>query len=54
MVHENLIGSIDHPFRNLFDESAYISSGFGHGDSAELRLRNLCAALPLCRGNRRG
>jgi hypothetical protein len=41
MVHEYLIGSIDHPLRNLFDESAHISSGFSHG-------------VRLGRGNRRG
>jgi hypothetical protein len=30
MVHENLIGSIDDPLRNLLDESAHVSSGFSH------------------------
>ena len=41
MVNENLIGSVDHPFRNLLDESAHISSGFSH-------------EIFLCRGNRWG
>jgi hypothetical protein len=30
MIHENLIGSIDDPLRNLLDESAHVSSGFSH------------------------
>ena len=41
MVHENLVGSIDDPLRNLLDESPHISSGFSH---------ETC----LCRGNCRG
>jgi hypothetical protein len=38
MIHEDLIGSIDDPLRNLLDESAHISGGFSHG-------------IRLCRGN---
>jgi hypothetical protein len=41
IVHENLIGSINDPLRNLLDESAHISSRFTHGDC-------------LCRWNSRG
>jgi hypothetical protein len=54
MVHKDLIGSIDDPLRNLLEERAHISSGFSHGGLVELWLPNLAAALPLCRGNRRG
>ena len=54
MVHKDLIGSIDDPLRNLLDERAHISSGFSHGGLVKLGLPNLAAALPLCRGNRRG
>jgi hypothetical protein len=43
MVNENLIGSVDHPFRNLLDESAHISR-FSH---------EICLCCRSCRGDRR-
>jgi hypothetical protein len=33
MIHENFIGSIDHPLGNFLDEHADVCGSFGHGVS---------------------